>query len=203
MNRTRRAAALVALIGPLYVLLSAGPFTSAAHAADNNPAALIKALQAGGHVILLRHATTEPGIGDPSGYRLEDCKSQRNLSAAGRQEAKQLGEWLRARKVPIGDVRSSLWCRCLDTARLAFGKAAAWAPLNSFFDQQGMREPATAAARQQLRSMKPGADNAVWVTHQVNITALTGVTPAMGEMVVVKVDGAEQPAVLGRIRVGD
>lgn len=184
------------------ILFCAALAPQPASAAEEGNAAIIKALQAGGHVILLRHATTEPGTGDPPGYKLEDCKTQRNLSAAGREEAKKLGEWLRARKVPIGDVRSSLWCRCLDTARLAFGKAAAWAPLNSFFDQPGMREPATAASRQQLRNMKPGADNAVWVTHQVNITALTGVTPAMGEMVVVKLNGTEQPGVVGRLRVG-
>lgn len=202
MNRARRAAAQAALISLLGVL-GAGFHIGAVHAADTSQAALIKALQGGGHVILLRHASTEPGIGDPPGYRLEDCKSQRNLSAAGREESKQLGEWLRARKVPIGDVRSSLWCRCLETARLAFGKAAAWAPLNSFFDQPGMREPATAAARQQLRAMKPSSENAVWVTHQVNITALTGVTPVMGEMVVVKLNGTEQSAVVGRLRVGD
>lgn len=162
--------------------------------------ALWQALQRGGHVILIRHATTVPGTGDPPGYRLEDCTSQRNLSDAGRNEAKRLGQVLRERKVPIGEVRSSLWCRCLDTAQLAFGKAQAWAPLNSFFDTPNMSGPATAAIRQHLANLKPGTDNLVLVTHQVNISALTGVYPAMGEMVVLKLDGSREPKLAGRLK---
>lgn len=161
--------------------------------------ALWQALKGGGHVILVRHATTVPGVGDPPGYRLEDCASQRNLSDAGRTESKRLGEVFRARKVPVGEVRSSIWCRCLETARLAFGKAQVWAPLNSFFDTPSMSKPATAAARQYLAALKPGPDNLVLVTHQVNISALTGVHPAMGEMVVLKLDGSREPKVVGRL----
>lgn len=161
--------------------------------------ALWKALQSGGHAILIRHATTMPGIGDPPGYRLEDCASQRNLSAAGRAEAKRIGEVFRERKVPVGEVRSSLWCRCIDTAKLAFGKVQAWAPLNSFFDTPTMSGPATAALRQHLAAVKPGPDNLVLVTHQVNITALTGQSPAMGEMVVLKLDGTREPKIAGRL----
>lgn len=170
----------------------AGP----AHAEE----ALWKALQGGGHVILIRHATTVPGTGDPAGYRLEDCATQRNLSEAGRTEARRLGEVMRSRKIPIGEVRSSLWCRCLETARLAFGKVQAWAPLNSFFDTPGMAKPATEAVRQQLGTLKPGPDNLVLVTHQVNISALTGVYPAMGEMVVLKLDGSREPKLVGRLK---
>lgn len=163
--------------------------------------ALWQGLQRGGHVILIRHATTVHGTGDPPGYRLEDCASQRNLSDAGRAEAKRLGQVLRERKVPIGEVRTSLWCRCLDTAQLAFGKAQAWAPLNSFFDRPNMSGPATAAVRQHLANLKPGPDNLVLVTHQVNISALTGVYPAMGEMVVLKLDGSREPKLVGRLTV--
>jgi len=165
--------------------------------------ALWKALQSGGHAILIRHASTEPGIGDPPGYRIEDCASQRNLSATGRAEARRLGGAFRERKIPVGVVKSSLWCRCLDTARLAFpaAKVEAWAPLNSFFDLPAMREPATAALRQHLATLKPGKDNIVFITHQVNISALTGQHPAMGEIVVLKLDGTGQPAVAGRLRV--
>lgn len=176
-----------------FVLLAA--FALPAWADDS----LWKALQGGGHVILIRHAATVPGTGDPPGYRLEDCASQRNLSDAGRTEAKRLGEILRERNVPIGDVRSSLWCRCLDTARLAFGKVQAWAPLNSFFDTPGMSAPATAALRQHLAALKPGRDNLVLVTHQVNISALTGVHPAMGEMVILRLDGTREPKLAGRL----
>lgn len=165
--------------------------------------AVWKALQSGGHAILIRHASTDPGTGDPPGYRIEDCASQRNLSPDGRAEAKRLGDAFRERNIPVGAVKSSLWCRCLETARLAFvaAKVEAWAPLNSFFDLPSMREPATAALRQHLAMLKPGKDNVVFVTHQVNISALTGNHPAMGEMVVLKLDGSRQPAVVGRLRV--
>lgn len=178
-----------------FALLALTSLTSIAHADD----ALWKALQGGGHVILIRHATTVPGTGDPPGYRLEDCASQRNLSDAGRAEAKRIGEVFRERKVPVGEVRASLWCRCIDTARLAFGKVQAWSPLNSFFDTPNMSGPATAAVRQHLATLKPGPDNLVLVTHQVNISALTGVYPAMGEMVVLKLDGTREPKVAGRL----
>jgi broad specificity phosphatase PhoE len=161
--------------------------------------ALWKALQGGGHVILIRHASTVPGTGDPPGYRLEDCSTQRNLSEAGRAEARRIGEVFRERKVPVGEVRSSLWCRCMDTAKLAFGKAQAWAPLNSFFDMQTMSGPATAALRQHVATLKPGKDNLVLVTHQVNISALAGVYPGTGEMVVLKLDGTREPKVAGRL----
>ncbi|HMS81661.1 MAG TPA: histidine phosphatase family protein, partial [Burkholderiaceae bacterium] len=78
------------------------------------------ALRDGGCVLLLRHALTEPGVGDPPGFRIEACGTQRNLSAQGRAQAARLGASLRDAGVAIGPVRSSRWCRCLDTARLAF-----------------------------------------------------------------------------------
>jgi phosphohistidine phosphatase SixA len=190
-RRCNRAGALPRLFFALVLLVSA-------------PSAIAnkgiwKALQQGGHVILIRHATTVPGTGDPPGYRLEDCASQRNLSDVGRAEAKKLGEAFRANKVPVGAVKSSLWCRCLDTARIAFGRVEAWAPLNSFFDNPGMSQPATAAVRQHLANLKPGKDNLVLVTHQVNISALTSVYPAMGELVVLKLKPGAEPTLVGRL----
>ena len=89
----------------------------AAHA-DESLWALLKG---GGQVVLMRHAVTTPGVGDPEGMRLADCATQRNLSDEGRAHAKQVGEAFRARKIPVGQVLSSPWCRCLETARLAFG----------------------------------------------------------------------------------
>ena len=74
------------------------------------------ALRAGGAVVVLRHAQTVPGIGDPPGFRLQDCSTQRNLSEEGRQQARRLGETLRRAGVKVDEVLSSRWCRCLDTA---------------------------------------------------------------------------------------
>jgi phosphohistidine phosphatase SixA len=155
-------------------------------------------LERGGHVLVLRHASTEPGVGDPPGFRLGECSTQRNLSAAGREEARRLGAALRARTIPIGRVLSSRWCRCLDTAWLAFGRGEGWPPLDSFFDDRS-REPEQTAAVRRLLSERPADGNLVLVTHQVNITALTGIAPAPGELVVLAPRGDGTFAVTGRM----
>lgn len=159
------------------------------HAADAEGAADTTALlRAGGMAVLLRHAQTVPGTGDPEGFRLGDCATQRNLSDAGRAQARALGDWFRARKLTPQAVRSSAWCRCIDTAQLAFGSHAVWPVLNSFFAGLGEAEAQTRELRAALKGLKPGAFE-VWVTHQVNITALTDVVPAMGEAVIVDAQG--------------
>lgn len=78
-------------------------------------------LKGGGQVVVIRHASTVSGFGDPPGYRLDDCATQRNLSDQGREEAERIGAAFRGRGVPVESVLSSPWCRCLETARLAFG----------------------------------------------------------------------------------
>ena len=146
--------------------------------------------RAQGLVVMLRHATTEPGIGDPPGYVLGDCSSQRQLSASGRAQAQRLGAALAGHGLQATQVKSSRWCRCLDTARLGFGQATPWPALDSFFDAPA-REPAqTAALREALATLAHG-EVAVWVTHQVNITALAASTVGMGEAVVLR--GQRQP----------
>ena len=155
-------------------------------------------LREGGHAVLIRHAATEPGLGDPPNFRLGDCATQRNLSAEGRAEARRLGAAFRERKVPVERVLSSAWCRCQDTARLAFGEYEVWAPLNSFFADSSRGPPQTRALLERLAGM-PARSNLVLVTHQVNITAATGVFPASGEMVVVRPGGREGVEVVGRM----
>ena len=166
------------------------------HADDT---ALAAAIRAGGVAVLLRHAITEPGIGDPPGMRVDDCTSQRNLSAEGREQSRRFGAWFARHSLAPAAVRSSAWCRCLDTAQLAFGRVERWAPLNSFFGDRG-REPAqTAAARSALAAIPAGRFE-VWVTHQVNITALSGEGIAMGEAIVAAAP-AGQLRVVGRLAV--
>lgn len=139
-------------------------------------------------VLILRHAVTEPGIGDPPGFVLGRCDTQRNLSAEGRAQASAFGRELAARGWRPAAIRSSRWCRCLDTGRgiaAAMGHGAPavepWPPLDSFFDDRA-REPAqTAQLLERLRTLPRGRGFEIWVTHQVNISALTGVAPAMGE----------------------
>ena len=85
--------------------------------------ALWRLLAKGGQVLVIRHGLTTPGVGDPAGFRLEDCATQRNLSDEGREEARMLGAAFKARKVPLGEILASPWCRCVETARLAFGRS--------------------------------------------------------------------------------
>ena len=132
----------------------------------------------------MRHAQTEPGSGDPPNYVLSDCTTQRNLSEAGREQARRIGAAFRARKVPVEEVLSSEFCRCLETARLAFGKAEQWPMLNSIFENSALNQARVTALKERL-GRRPLQGNVVIVSHNVNISAATGVGPAMGEAVVV------------------
>lgn len=141
-------------------------------------------LREGGCVLLLRHAQTVPGIGDPPEFRLDRCDTQRNLSDAGRAQARRIGAWLRTRQLVPAAVRSSAWCRCVDTAQLALGTHQVWPALNSTFGDRLSQTDETATLRGALEKI-PAGQFELWVTHQVNITALTREVPSMGEGVVV------------------
>lgn len=142
-------------------------------------------LKAHGVVLVIRHAITVAGIGDPPGFKLNVCATQRNLSDAGRTQAQRLGGRLKEAGLVPQRVRSSAWCRCVDTARLAFGQHELWPALNSTFDGQGDSAAQTAELRAALAAVPPGRVEA-WVSHQVNITALTGQSVAMGEVLVLR-----------------
>jgi phosphohistidine phosphatase SixA len=144
------------------------------------------------HVLLMRHANA-PGVGDPAGYKLQDCKTQRNLDARGREQAQRTGQWLRSQGVGNALVFSSAWCRCKETAEnLAFGTPVPEASLNSFFDN--MRQGPQSNLNLQkfiANQLKTKGDKAlVLVTHQVNITEFTGETVGTGDMVLAKVNAA-------------
>jgi len=161
--------------------------------------ALWSRLRDGGLVVMMRHATA-PGTGDPPGFRLGDCATQRNLSEGGRAEARRIGEAFRRERVPVAEVRSSEWCRCRETATLAFGDYVPWAAINSFFADRGTEPQQTAAARALMSGWR-GRGNLVLVTHQVNITAATGVYPQPGEIVVLQPAAPDRLEVLGRLRI--
>jgi phosphohistidine phosphatase SixA len=143
------------------------------------------ALRQGGTVAILRHARA-PGTGDPKNFRLDDCATQRNLSEEGRTQARRIGERFRAAGVRVSRVLSSRWCRCLETGRLAFGSAEPFAPLDSLFPQGTGREAPTQTVRDTVRAWAGQPGVLVLVTHQVNITELTGVYPAEGDILVLK-----------------
>ena len=137
-------------------------------------------LKAGG-VLLLRHAIA-PGFGDPAGFRIDDCSTQRNLSEAGRKQASAIGAWLRARGISRARVYSSQWCRCLETAELlGLGKVSPLPALNSFFDRPRDRVPNLTALHSFLANQALQHEPLVLVTHQVTVTAVTGVFPSSGE----------------------
>lgn len=102
-----------------------------APALAQSDAALWERLKSGGHVVVARHAATLPGKGDPPQFKLGDCSTQRNLSEAGRADAGLVGAAFRQHAVPVGAVLSSRWCRCSDTAQLAFGRVDPVAMLDS------------------------------------------------------------------------
>ena len=185
-------------------VLPAGP-TRAQDGPLRDEARLWPRLRQGGYVLLIRHAGTEAGLGDPPGYRLDDCATQRNLSPEGREEARRLGERIRKERVPIARVYTSPWCRCRETARLAFGKAEDWEPLSSFFDAPHREAEAAERVRKRIASYatrKP-AGNVVMVTHNVNIAALTRLSVGTGEIVAVRPDGCCGLRVAGRIDLRD
>lgn len=160
-------------------------------------------LKQGGQVVLVRHALTDPGVGDPVGFALGDCKTQRNLSDVGRQDAGRLGAAIRGRGIPVARVLSSPWCRCLDTATIAFGVSAeTHAALGNLFDHPQNRDRQIAAFRE-LVAKAPKQGNLVLVTHGSTTLALTGVSPATAEMVVVTPGVNGQFKVAGRIPVAD
>lgn len=189
MPAPRRLQSIVLAV--LALLLAPGP-------ARAGEAEAWAALREGGHVALMRHASA-PGTGDPPGFRLDDCATQRTLSAAGRGEAKAIGDAFRGHGVRVDGVYSSQWCRCLETARLMdLGEVVAFPLLNSFFNEPDREAAQMAALRGWLAAHPPQAMT-VLVTHQVVVTALTGIYPGSGEIVVTRAGAGGELEVVGRI----
>lgn len=162
------------------------------------PAAFWADLRAGKAVALLRHAAA-PGTGDPQGFRLDDCSTQRNLSEEGRAQSRAIGDLFRANGIAAAAVYSSQWCRCLDTARLlGLGEVTELALLNSFFDDTSRGTEQGAALLEWLRAQRLTGP-AVFVTHQFNISGVTDRAPARGEMVIARITQAGPLEVLGSV----
>lgn len=185
-RRTALARLGATLVSPW--LASASGLAGAQSAQSVSRAQLLAFWRQSGGVLLIRHAATESGIGDPPGLVIGQCRTQRNLSEAGRQASRALGTWLQAQGFKPDAVRSSQWCRCQDTARLAFGAFEDWPALNSTFARQGDPAAQQQALRERLQAL-PAGRTEVWVTHQVIMTGLTGAYPGLGEGFVVDRQG--------------
>ncbi len=153
-----------------------------------------------GRVLLLRHAIA-PGVGDPENFRLRDCSTQRNLDAAGRQQAARLGRRLAGLGVRGVKVYAGQWCRTLETARLlGLGPVTELPALNSFFARPDRREGNLEALRRFLAKLPADGPLVILVTHQVTVTGITGIYPASGGGAVLQVDGSTTPKVIGELR---
>lgn len=148
---------------------------------------------------IMRH-TTAPGVGDPDNFVLGRCETQRNLSAQGLEESKALGQKIKENGIQLDAIYSSQWCRCLDTARgLGVASVFELPSLNSFFEERGKSSVQTAGLKEHIAKLKKG-QKVLYVTHQVNTTALTGVYPASGEIILFRMNKDKTVEVLGRIK---
>ena len=157
------------------------------------------ALRAGRHVALMRHTDAPGGVGDPPGFRLDDCATQRNLSAKGRADAARIGARLRSELIAVERIVSSQWCRCMDTATLLELGAVEAEP--TFGNVVVLREQATSliAGARAVIDKWTGSGILLVVTHGANIRALTGIAPASGEIVVVRSGSGGNTEPVGRL----
>ena len=168
-------------------------------AADDSQGAWA-ALVNGGHVALIRHGNAPPGYGgDPPGFKIEDCATQRNLDEKGRAQARALGDTFRQHGVRTDKILSSLWCRCLETARLMMLGPVEGTLAVAASDRSPER---LAALRQTLASWR-GPNTLVVVTHALTVQALVGIMPGQAETVVVRPKSGKEPGiqVVGRIPI--
>lgn len=172
-----------------------------ARAQSSAQSAAWAALRTPGHFAMIRHALA-PGTFDPPGFRVDDCSTQRNLSAEGRAQAVRIGEMFRANGIAAARLYSSQWCRCLETARLMkLGDVTPQQLLNSFAQNRERAQQQTAALRPWLATLDL-AQPAVMVTHQVVISAIAETSTSSGEIVVLRRGRDERPNVVGRIETG-
>jgi len=171
------AAALLLLMGAPGVV-AAGQLSG-----DTSPklsgTALIKELQQGGHVIFFRHGpTSEQGEKDVAGADLADCSKQRPLSSAGHAQTKEIGAALKGLQIPTGEVYSSPYCRCLDTARNIFGKATNTDFLHFAVQLRSAERSSITAKLLDLLAQVPaaGTNNAL-VSHTANLQEAVGIWP--------------------------
>jgi broad specificity phosphatase PhoE len=177
------------------MVLSLVSIAGVAGAADS----VWEAMGTPGVVIIVRHSYA-PGGFDPPGARLDDCSTQRNLDERGRGQAARIGEAFRARGVTVGEVLSSPRCRCLDTAKLAFGKVQAWEPLQGALRDGELRRRQVREMRARIAAHREGPP-LVLVTHGSVVSDLTGRDVRMGELVVLKPGADGRHTVEGQLYV--
>jgi phosphohistidine phosphatase SixA len=173
---------------------------TAASAADQPE--VINRLNAGGHILMIRHALA-PGNGDPPNFKIGDCATQRNLDDTGRDQARSIGVWLRNNGVTSARVYSSQWCRCLETARLLnLGPVQELAALNSFYERTQDREPNLKALNDFISQQPVKGELIVMVTHFVTIAGFSGTGVSSGGGVLLALHADAPYTVVGRLDFG-
>ena len=145
---------------------------------------LINELKKGGKLIFIRHAYA-PGGGDPDNFDINDCNTQRNLNNSGRKQAKNIGNFFKDNNIKIENVYSSEWCRCKETALIAFNKFENKNFLNSFFSSKFAKnkDPQIKNLRKFIKDFD-GDENLIFVTHYVVISELLNYSSSSGEIVI-------------------
>jgi len=164
---------------------------------------ILTALREGGYVLYLRHTSTDFRQDDSRMTSFEDCVTQRNLTEKGRAEARALGEHVKRLKIPIGEVLASPFCRTVETARLAFGRATVTHDVRG--GPARSDDPARYAPLRKLLSSKVAkGENRVISSHGNPFHAVAGPPYlAEGEVAVVRPEGGERFSVVARIRLSD
>jgi len=189
------------LFSTAILALIMGAIFMAPYVARADDAQALKALRDGQAVLMMRHALA-PGTGDPSNFDVDDCSTQRNLNDTGREQARAWKPFLAIHGIKQARVFSSQWCRCMDTAtEMDVGEVTEWRSLNSFFRNRSKGPAQTRETIEQVNGLEEGAP-AVLVSHQVNVTALSGVFPSSNEGVILALPLSENPTVLARVSPG-
>ena len=145
---------------------------------------IIDNLQKGGNLIFIRHAYA-PGGGDPDNFDIKDCSTQRNLNKEGRLQSKKIGYYFKKNKIPIQKVISSEWCRCKETASIAFSNFKTETFLNSFYSikYQKNKDPQIDQLKLYVKNWDK-KKNLILVTHYVVISEILNYAPSSGEIVI-------------------
>ena len=145
-----------------------------------------EAIQEGNKIILIRHASA-PGGGDPVGFKIKDCSTQRNLDQIGIEQSIYIGKLFKKKLIPIDKVLSSQWCRCKDTAKFAFGDYKEFSALNSTFQApfDKNEEKQLKQIKDYIKNWKGKGKNLVIVTHYSIITKVTNSSPSSGEIIII------------------
>lgn len=169
---------------------------------NSDEARLAGEIRRGGVVVLVRHSATDPGVGDPPGFRLDDCSSQRNLSDTGREQARRLGRWFAENRIRPTSVRASPWCRTVETAQLAFGASESWPALSNLIADRSREAAHSREVLAAIAAVTPGAVD-VYVSHGVTINAFVGIYLQQGELAVIRPAAADRPGfeLVGRLLV--